>query len=80
VLGLGWSGEMTANRVAGLVRHLPPGRTEIYVHPALSGGFEGAARGYRYAEELSALVDPDVIEAARPIRRSGYSAGSEPGG
>jgi hopanoid biosynthesis associated protein HpnK len=73
VFGLAWSGAMTSGRVAGLLRHLPPGRTEIYAHPAMSGGFDGAAPGYRYAEEFAALVEPEVIEAARPARRSGYA-------
>ncbi|NNM71822.1 hopanoid biosynthesis-associated protein HpnK [Enterovirga aerilata] len=76
VLGLAWSGAMTPSRVAGLLRHLPPGRTELYAHPATAGGFAGAAPGYRYAEELAALTDPETIEAARPIRRSGYAAWS----
>jgi hypothetical protein len=74
VFGLAWSGVMTASRIAGLLKHLPPGRTEIYAHPAESGAFEGAAPGYRYADELAALLDPEVIEAARPLRRSGYAA------
>ena len=73
VFGLAWSGAMPSGRVAGLLRHLPPGRTEIYAHAAMSGGFEAAAPGYRYAEELAALVEPEVIDAARPARRSGYA-------
>ena len=74
VFGLAWSGAMTSDRVAGLLRQLPPGRTELYAHPALSGGFEGAAPGYRYADELAALLDPEAIDAARPMRLSGYAA------
>ena len=74
VFGLAWSGAMTASRIAGLLKQLPPGRTEIYAHPAASGAFEGAAPGHRYADELAALLDPEVIEAARPLRRSGYAA------
>jgi hopanoid biosynthesis associated protein HpnK len=73
VFGLAWSGAMTCDRVAGLLRHLPPGRTEIYAHPATSGGFDRAAAGYRYAEEFAALIEPEVIDAARPMRRSGYA-------
>ena len=74
VFGLAWSGAMTARRFARLLEVLPPGRTEIYAHPAGSGGFDGAAPGYRYADELAALVHPDVVDAARPLRRSGYAA------
>ena len=55
VFGLAWSGAMTSTRIAGLLAHLPEGDTEIYTHPALAGGFEGAAPGYRYAEEYAAL-------------------------
>lgn len=68
VFGLAWSGAMTRDRVAGLLRHLPPGPTEIYAHPALAGGFDGAAPGYRYADELAALVDPEVVSLARALR------------
>jgi hypothetical protein len=35
---------------------LPPGDVEIYTHPAVAGGFERAAAGDRYAEELEALL------------------------
>ena len=59
---------MTRDRVASLLRHLPPGRTEVYAHPATDGGFEGAASGYRYADELAALVDPEVVSLARALR------------
>lgn len=65
VFGLTWSGAMTADRVAGLMRNLPNGLTEIYTHPATAGGFAGAAQGYRYADELAALIDARVIAAAR---------------
>lgn len=65
VLGLAWSGAMTAPRVAGLLRALPPGRTEIYAHPAIAGGFDGAAEGYRYADELAALTSTGTRDALR---------------
>ncbi|KMO15117.1 hopanoid biosynthesis-associated protein HpnK [Methylobacterium platani] len=58
VLGLAWSGAMTPARVEGLLRHLPDGLTELYLHPATAGGFPGEAPGYAYAEELAALVSP----------------------
>jgi hopanoid biosynthesis associated protein HpnK len=73
VLGLAWSGAMTTPRVAGLLRALPAGFTELYLHPATEGGFTGAAPGYRYAEELAALVAPDVIAAAQGIPRGGFA-------
>jgi len=75
VFGLAWSGAMTQSRVEALLRRLPPGRTEIYLHPAMRGGFAGQAPGYRYAEELSALTSPAVIAAARQpdIALGGYA-------
>jgi hopanoid biosynthesis associated protein HpnK len=65
VFGLAWSGAMSAARLEGLLRHLPAGSTEIYLHPATRDGFENCAPGYRYADELAALVDPRIIALAR---------------
>ncbi len=72
VFGLQWSGAVTAARLRGLVEHLPDGLTEIYLHPATGDGFEGAAAGYRYAEEFAALTDPGV---RRAIAASGAALG-----
>ena len=63
VFGLAWSGAMTRDRLLALSNRLPGGFTEIYTHPAKGGDFVGAAAGYRYAEELSALTDPSVRSA-----------------
>jgi hopanoid biosynthesis associated protein HpnK len=78
VFGLAWSGAMTSSRVAGLLAGLPPGRTEIYSHPAITGGFAGSAPGYRYADELAALIDPEVKRALGEARveTASYSAWS----
>jgi hypothetical protein len=65
VFGLAWSGAMTAERLAGVMRHLPDGLSEIYLHPAKAAGYPGSAPGYRYVEEFEALVDPEVATAAR---------------
>ncbi|MDX7950091.1 hopanoid biosynthesis-associated protein HpnK [Lichenihabitans sp. Uapishka_5] len=65
VFGLAWSGAMTADRLAALLVHPPQGVTEIYTHPATTGGYPGSAAGYRYADELAALVSDDVRAAAR---------------
>jgi hopanoid biosynthesis associated protein HpnK len=72
--GLRWSGRMTAARLAGLVRQLPEGVSEIYLHPA-TGTYPGAARGYRYAEELQALTAPQVLAACREpsLRLGGFA-------
>lgn len=64
VFGLKWSGHMTRSRLLGLIRNLPPGLSEIYMHPA-TGPFPGAAPGYHYASELEALVAPEVVAACR---------------
>jgi len=71
--GLRWSGQMTRARLAGIVRHLPEGISEIYLHPA-TGPYPGAARGYRYTEELEALTAAEVIAACRnpSVRLGGY--------
>jgi hopanoid biosynthesis associated protein HpnK len=78
VFGLAWSGAMTSSRIAGLLAGLPPGRTEIYSHPAIAGGFAGSAPGYRYADELAALIDPGVKRALAEARvqRASYAAWS----
>ncbi len=74
-LGLAWSGAMTPERVAGLLRHLPDGLTELYTHPATAPGFPGEAPGYRYAAERDALIAPGAWEAVERsgVRRGGYS-------
>jgi hopanoid biosynthesis associated protein HpnK len=73
ILGLRWSGQMTRSRLAGLIRSLPTGLTEIYLHPA-TGTFDSAAPGYRYRDELSALMSDEAIEACRDpsVRLGGY--------
>jgi hypothetical protein len=57
------------------LRNLPAGLTEIYCHPATRDEFAGAARGYRYAEELSALTAPRIRELmiSTETRRGGFS-------
>jgi chitin disaccharide deacetylase len=74
VFGLAWSGAMSASRVGGLLDHLGSGVTEIYLHPATHDAFAGCAEGYRYAEELAALIDPEIgARARRPgIALTGY--------
>jgi len=73
VFGLRWSGAMTEGRLLGLLKNLPEGVSEIYLHPATSDDFEDAAPGYRYAEELAGLCAPEVVRAARNVRRGGFS-------
>ena len=72
VFGLAWSGAMTPRRLSALLGRLPGGLVEIYLHPALTSAFSGAAPGYGYVEEFAALCDAECIAAAR---RSGYTLG-----
>jgi len=74
VFGLAWSGAMTPGRVLGLLENLPPGLTEIYLHPA-TAPYRGSASGYRYAEELQALLAPRIVEASRNsgVTRGGFA-------
>jgi hopanoid biosynthesis associated protein HpnK len=75
VFGLAWSGAMTAARLSGILRCLPDGLIEIYLHPATSNDFPDSARGYRYTDELAALTDPHCIASLRNgvHRLGGYS-------
>jgi hopanoid biosynthesis associated protein HpnK len=74
VFGLKWSGQMTKARLLGLLRNLPDGLSEIYLHPA-TGPFAGASPGYRYREELDALMAPEIVAACRDsaLRLGGFS-------
>lgn len=73
VFGLKWSGQMTRSRLLGLICSLPPGVSEIYLHPA-TGPFPGATPGYHYASELEALVAPEVVAICRAsaVRLGGF--------
>ena len=75
VIGLRWSGKMTRERVLAAIETAPSAFVEIYSHPATADRFPGHARGYRYRDELAALIDPDVVAAVRRSRRrtGGYS-------
>jgi chitin disaccharide deacetylase len=74
VVGLAWSGHFTTERLLGVLPLLPEGVTEIYFHPATSGGFPGSADGYNYVGELAALCDPRVAAQLAGIPRGGYAA------
>jgi len=72
VFGLRWTGAMNARRLRGLISRLPPGLSEIYLHPTAADAFAGSPAGYRHAEELAALLDPDVRRAAGSVRLGGF--------
>jgi hopanoid biosynthesis associated protein HpnK len=88
IFGLADSGRMDEARLLRILSRLPPGVTEIYLHPATLSGSAVAASmpGYRHRDELGALLSPTVRAAlAGPgIRLGGYGdiaafrAGSSP--
>ena len=65
IFGVAWSGSMTEARLDGIVRRLPDGLTEIYMHPATANDFPGAANGMRYTDELAALLSTRVAARLR---------------
>ncbi len=60
VFGLKWSGHMTRARVEALLPLIPPGRTEIYTHPATSREAElvRLMPAYEHVAEFEALLHP----------------------
>lgn len=73
IFGLRWSGRMSAARLLGLIRNVPSGLSEIYLHPA-TGPYAGAAPGYAYREEFDALMSPEIAAACREpsLRLGGF--------
>ena len=67
VFGYAWSGAMTTDRVEALIRQLPAGTNELYLHPATVDRFPGSCPGYAYAAELAALTSERCIAAARDV-------------
>jgi hopanoid biosynthesis associated protein HpnK len=61
-------GAIERNWLLRLIKHLPPGVSEIGLHPAsrLWPPPYGPRAHWRVTEELAALVDPDVVVACRP--------------
>jgi hopanoid biosynthesis associated protein HpnK len=76
IFGIACSGCMDERRLIEILSRLPPGATEIYLHPATESGSAVAdsMRGYRHADELAALLAPRVLAAvtAAAVPRGGY--------
>ena len=76
VFGIAWSGAMVERRIVRLLSHLPPGDSEIYLHPATrtNQALAEAMPGYRHEDELAALVSPAVRRCVTDlgIRLIGY--------
>ena len=66
MIGTSYSGQMTADRLLGILDAIPPGVTEILVHPGLAD--EHLHNRYRHWEnfnwsnDLHAVTDPLVVE------------------
>jgi len=77
VFGIARSGSMDEAALLEILARLPPGATEIYLHPATLSGPAIAAsmRGYRHADELKALLSLRVkaAVAAAGVSQGGYS-------
>lgn len=65
VFGIAASGSMDEAALLAILERLPPGATEIYLHPATRSGetIAPSMRGYRHADELAALLSPRVATA-----------------
>ena len=68
VLGLAWSGRLTADRLLRAAPAMPPGLGEIYFHPATAQNdlLRRLMPDYEPAAELAALLDPAVHLALGP--------------
>ncbi|HEY6455060.1 MAG TPA: hopanoid biosynthesis-associated protein HpnK [Steroidobacteraceae bacterium] len=77
IFGVAHSGAMDEARLLQILAALPPGVTEIYLHPGTLSGtaISPAMSGYRHRDELRALLSPAVRAAlSEPtIQRGGYA-------
>ena len=65
IFGIAASGAMDEAKMLAVLARLPPGITEIYLHPAVQSGSAVAPSmsRYRHADELAALLSPRVRAA-----------------
>ena len=65
IFGVAASGAMMEAELLAILARLPPGITEIYLHPATESGgaIARTMSGYRHADELGALLSPRVRAA-----------------
>jgi hopanoid biosynthesis associated protein HpnK len=77
IFGVAASGAMDEAKLLAILERLPPGVTEIYLHPATeSGSTIGSTMSkYRHADELAALLSTRVraAVAAGGFRHGGYA-------
>jgi hopanoid biosynthesis associated protein HpnK len=76
VFGISCSGALDERTLLSILARLPPGTTEIYLHPAVSSPFDrpSPASNYRHTDELAALLSSRAVEAvaACGARHGGY--------
>jgi hypothetical protein len=65
IFGVAASGAMNETKMLTVLARLPPGITEIYLHPAVKSGsaIDHSMSKYRHAEEFAALLSPRVRAA-----------------
>jgi len=63
VFGLRHSGGMDESVMLEILRDLPAGLSEVYLHPASHGHITDSMADYRHADELAALLSPRVRQA-----------------
>jgi hopanoid biosynthesis associated protein HpnK len=69
--GLAATGAFDTATMGAALAALRPGLTELYTHPATNDDWFGAAPGYRYRDELAALIDPQL--RATPAERGPFA-------
>jgi hopanoid biosynthesis associated protein HpnK len=76
IFGIAGSGAMDEAGLLAILARLPPGVSEIYLHPATQSGsaITASMSHYRHAEELDALSSPRVRAALNAVAvRGGYT-------
>jgi chitin disaccharide deacetylase len=77
VFGVACSGRLDEGVMLSILDRLPPGTTEIYLHPATNSDqpITPSMAHYRHSDELAALLSPRVAAAVAATRASlgGYS-------
>jgi chitin disaccharide deacetylase len=76
IFGIAGSGAMDEAGLLAILARLPPGVSEIYLHPATQSGsaITASMSRYRHAQELDALSSPRVRAALNAVAvRGGYT-------
>jgi hopanoid biosynthesis associated protein HpnK len=77
IFGVAASGAMDEAKLLAVLERLPPGVTEIYLHPATASGrvIDASMSGYAHADEFAALLSPRIrgAIAAAKVAHGGYA-------